>query len=208
MPAMTVYLAALVFGAILLAASAWKGGSASAGDADADHDTHTPNDTHEATLLDGPLALVLSVRFWTFGLAFFGLTGLALEGFALVPSTVVPFVAAAVGAGCGLGAAQLLRALARGTTGALPDAESHVGREGRVLLPIARGQRGKVRIRTAAGEADFVAELDASQSRPLRTGERIWIVAMRGSTALVATPPHDLAQLADVAAPIAEIRDR
>jgi membrane protein implicated in regulation of membrane protease activity len=177
---MSIYLATLVFGAILLGASFWQG---DAHDADGHQQEHAPA---------GPLAVLFSLRFWTFGAAFFGLTGLVLEGTGLLGGLLAGAVAGVVGLSSGLVSTVVLRALSAETTGALPHAESHVGREGRLLLPLAPGQRGKVRVRTPTGEADFVAELPASVDATLPSGERVWIVEMRGATAVVDVPPADL----------------
>ena len=202
---MAIYLAALVFGAVLLGASLVHGGSKldAAGHADTHGNTEPEAENaagHDHDTGGGPLALVLSALFWTFGSAFFGLTGLALESLSLVTAAAVPFVAAGVGVAAGLTATRVLRQLARGTTGALGDARSHVGRTGRLLLPVAPGQRGKIRVRTATGDADFVAELAPGPAHVhLPAGTRAIVTEMRGATALVAPLPPDLAALTQAA---------
>lgn len=185
---MTVYIAALVFGAILLGASVVHlGGNAADHDA-AGHDHGAEHDHGPA----GPLAVLFSLRFWAFGTAFFGLTGLALEGLGVLVGLAGAVVAGAVGLTSAVASTAVLRALAAETTGALPDAASHVGREGRLLLPLAPGLRAKARVRTPTGEVDFVAELPAEATVALPAGARVWIIEMQGTTAIVAVPPSDL----------------
>jgi hypothetical protein len=61
-----------------------------------------------------------------------------------------------------------------------------------LLLPLAPGLRAKARVRTPTGEVDFVAELPAEATVALPAGARVWIIEMRGTTAIVAVPPSDL----------------
>ena len=78
--AMTIYLTALAFGGILLVASLMGGHDHAdhhAGDHDPDHaDDHDAGSVARAALV----LPFLSLRFWVFGLAFFGLTGAILHG--------------------------------------------------------------------------------------------------------------------------------
>jgi len=192
MPAMAIYLAALVFGVVLLGASLWHGGGGDhAGGDHAGGDGHDQDGHHEHGSA-GSLAVLFSLRFWTFGAAFFGLTGLALEGLGLVGGLLAAAAAGGVGLVSGFVSTAVLRALSAKTTGALPDAASHIGREGRLLLPLAPGLRSKIRVRTPTGDADFVAELPAEATTVLPAGERIWIIEMTGATAIVDVPPTDL----------------
>jgi membrane protein implicated in regulation of membrane protease activity len=186
--AMAVYLAALAFGGILLVASLVGGH---------DHADHHAGDDldqvhghgHEA----GPAAhaaLVLpflSLRFWIFGLAFFGLTGVVLLGLRLTSPLVAASLATAVGLGFGYAAAWLFQTLARETVGQMASDGGHVGREGKLLLPVARGQRGMVRVTVAGVTTDLLAESD--DERPMPADTSVLIVAMRETVAIVERSP-------------------
>src|SRR5690606_15637009 len=106
-----LYLFGLIVGGVLLGSSLLLGGD----DGDADGDAHAEAGDHGGhghggdLQLDGAASDFLlwrfrSLRFWTFFLAFFGLTGLALEGFGLLESSWLT-LAASLGMGifAGLG---------------------------------------------------------------------------------------------------------
>jgi len=64
-----------------------------------------------------------------------------------------------------------------------------VGRSGRLLLPVARRQRGKVRIAfPGSGDVDLIAESDDDAS--LDTGTEVLIVEVRGNVAVVERAPE------------------
>ena len=92
-----------------------------------------------------------------------------------------------MGLGFGYGAARLFQALAREAVGQLAPDGGHVGREGKLLLPVARGQRGKVRVSASGVAVDMLAESD--DERPLPAGTTVLIVAMRGIVAVVERSP-------------------
>jgi hypothetical protein len=84
----------------------------------------------------------------------------------------------------------VLSGLSRDSVGLLGDASSHLGREGRVLLPLGRGQRGKIRLQIGGTNTDLVAETDSEGT--LAPGETALIVGMRGNVALVERNPATL----------------
>jgi hypothetical protein len=185
--AMAVYLAALAFGGILLVASLVGGHDHAdhhAGDHGRGHATG-----HEASVATH-VALVLpflSLRFWIFGLAFFGLTGAVLLGLRLTSPLAAAALATALGLGFGYTAAWLFQTLARQTVGQLPPEGGQVGREGKLLLPVARGQRGMVRVIAGGAVTDLPAESD--DERPMPVGTTVLIVAMRQTVAVVERSP-------------------
>jgi membrane protein implicated in regulation of membrane protease activity len=189
--AMTVYLAALAFGGILLVASLVGGHDHAdhhAGGHDQDHgDAHAHD--HDAGLAAHATLVLpfLSLRFWIFGLAFFGLTGALLHGLGLTSPLVAAVIATVLGIGFGYGAARLFQTLARETVGQVAPDGGHVGREGKLLLPVARGQRGKVRVSTGGVAVDLLAESD--DERELPAGTTVLVVALRGTVAVVERSP-------------------
>jgi hypothetical protein len=99
-----LYIFSLVLSAILLVASLLVGDISSdiAADHEADPDSAPPGEIGQ---LDGvepsPRRFVLgtlkSLRFWTFFVAFFGMTGLVLDGLDVMTPTVALVVAITVG---------------------------------------------------------------------------------------------------------------
>jgi hypothetical protein len=185
-----VYLASAAFGAVLIAASVVTGhghsdaggGDAGGGGGDAaggDGDGAGSDSSH------GPFA-VLGLRFFTFGTAFFGITGIVLTALGAAAVPVVAAVSAVAGVGAGYGASRIVGGLMRRPVGALGPASSQVGRQGRLLLPVAAGQRGKVRLQLPSGSVDLVAE---AFSDPLPAGAPVVVVELRGTVAAVEALP-------------------
>jgi len=185
---MALYLGCLAFGGLFLGASLFGGHDAHGGGGhDAGHDGDHGGDTHDAAPQHGAWLPFLSVRFWTFALAFFGLSGAALTAAGAVAAAVVPAVAGAVGVGAGYGASRLLGGLARRPVGLLGAGASHIGREGVLLLPVGPGRRGKIRLTIGGASTDFVAETDENEALP--AGATAIVVGLRDSVALVERPP-------------------
>lgn len=181
----SIYLGGLLFGGILIVASIALGhGDGDHGSGGGDHAGEQMHDGHPAPKMWVPL---LNLRFWSFALAFFGVTGLVFTWIGGLPAALVPAVAAAVGVGAGVAASKILRALTKTTVGTLPEAGALVGREGKLLLPVARGQRGKLRLQGGAGATDLIAETDAEEALP--AGTTVLIVGLRGTVALVERVP-------------------
>jgi membrane protein implicated in regulation of membrane protease activity len=194
---MALYLGCLAFGGLFLGASLLgghdgHGGHDGGGHDGGGHDGDHAGATHDAPAQHGPWLPFLSVRFWTFALAFFGLTGAALTAAGAAVAAVVPAVAGAVGVGAGYGASRLLGGLARRPVGLLAAGASHVGREGVLLLPVGPGQRGKIRLTIGGVSTDFVAETEAQDTLP--AGATVIVVGLRDNVALIERnllPPLD-----------------
>jgi membrane protein implicated in regulation of membrane protease activity len=92
-----------------------------------------------------------------------------------------------MGLGMGYGAAQVFQTLTRQTVGQIAADGGHVGREGKLLLPTARGQRGKLRVVVNGVATDLLAETDEEQLIP--AGTPVLIVGMRGTVALIERSP-------------------
>jgi membrane protein implicated in regulation of membrane protease activity len=182
---LAVYVGSLLFGGLLIAASFFGAGH----DTDGHGQTgHPGGDGHDQSQASAWLSL-FGLRFWSFGTAFFGLTGMVLHlagGQAL--AVAAPFVSAGVGVSAGLGASTAFRALARDTIGQVRGASALVGREGRLLLPVSRAQRGKVRMPVpGGGHLDLLAESD--DDGVLEAGVEVLIVEVRGNVAVIARAP-------------------
>ena len=194
----TIYVFSLGLGGALLLMSLFMGGDHD-GDADADMDAdadveadggadqgqqavHHGGDTHGS--LGGLFTIFLSLRFWTFFLAFFGLTGLVIDGLDLVDGSWVPFgTAAAVGLATGYVAVAVIRGLSRGESGKVGSTTDYVGATARVLIPVSREELGKVRLQVRGTTVDLLAR--TNDDVPLAAGARAMILQIDDTTAVV-----------------------
>ena len=95
----------------------------------------------------GPLSLLFSTPFWSFGLTGFGLSGLLMQ--LLVRNSagwVSQLIALTVGGGMGLAATQLLRVIGRREADSLVRSDDLIGLEGVVTLAMDAEQRGFVEL--------------------------------------------------------------
>lgn len=129
----------------------------------------------------GSLATIfLSLRFWTFALAAFGMTGLLLTLLAANPVLVLS-LSVLTGGGVGAGVTTLLRAVSRDTVSSALDARSLRGRDAEVVLSIGPDKLGKVRL-VHNGQ---IIELPGTtrEGRLLERGERVLVVDVSAGTA-------------------------
>jgi membrane protein implicated in regulation of membrane protease activity len=189
------YLAALIVGAgTIVLQLVLSGDGGAEAHADVDGDAHFDADTDAATGHDaghadsGVLPIFLSVRFWTFGLLAFGLVGTLLHFFHLASAALVPLIAVGMGLGSGFSASWVFRALGRAELSSGVSGGDAVGQVGRVLLPVMRGGRGKVRVEIRGQILDFLATTDDEH---IAAGDRVLIEELRGDTAHVSPAPPD-----------------
>jgi hypothetical protein len=196
MPAMgVIYLASLVIGlGILLVQIAFGGRE---GGHDLGHaGGHVPVLGHGHDLAksghagdDGPLAVVLSFRFWIFALLGFGLSGSLLHYLDLAGTTVTAIVAGAAGIGSGTFASLVVRAVTRGAASSSVNLSEAVGREARVLVACAKGHNGQVRIELRGQSVDLLASTD---DESIARGEPVLIEEVRDGVAVVSKRPREL----------------
>ncbi|MCC6899913.1 MAG: NfeD family protein [Polyangiaceae bacterium] len=199
-----LYLAALIigFGTIALQLAmggdshgdAEVGGDADAhldaeadGDADHGHADHGHGDHGHGD--GGFLPIFLSLRFWTFTFLAFGLSGSLVHYLDLAGSMVTLAMAVGLGLGAGVLASLTFRALSRSEANSGATASDAIGQVGRVLLPLGKGARGKVRIELKGQTVDYVATTDDEQ---LEAGQMVMIEEMRDTTAHVSRAPAEL----------------
>ena len=95
----------------------------------------------------GPLSLLFSTPFWSFGLTGFGLSGLLMQ--LLVRNSAGWFsqlIALTMGGGMGLAATRLLRVIGRREADSLVRSDDLIGLEGVVTLAMDAEQRGFVEL--------------------------------------------------------------
>lgn len=191
----TLYVAFLVFGGLLLGASVFLGGDDAAGELD----TGTSMELGEASvdtadaveLQDGQLDLqgadsllwpLRTMRFWTFFAAFCGLTGITLELLGLT-TQIAAGVAIVLGVGVGGFASWTLRKLGQVSSGQASDGHDYIGKAAQVLVPVRPGQAGKIRVQVRGQTLDMLAIGDEASS--LAPNDRVMIVEMEGTRARV-----------------------
>jgi hypothetical protein len=185
------YVFALVLGSILLGASFLMGGDHEAdahgdveGHADAGHDLDGHADgEHEAHGdLGGLFGVLASMRFWTFFAAFFGLTGVVLDGFNLAEELVALGLAIGVGFVTGFVAVTVIRRLAATDTGVAAGVGDYVGKTGELLIGVGPQRIGKIRIELKGTTVDVLVLTDDDA---IAKGEQALILEMRGDKAVV-----------------------
>ena len=193
---LATYVGALVVGGGLLVVSAVLGGK----DLDADHDVELDADADVDADLDADAdadadhdghvgvgdALwlpVLSIRFWTFFLAFFGLTGLSLEGLRVgglvgAPWGVVLALSIVAGFVSGWVVSRIVQQLkqAKVSSEVVPE-HDYAGKAAEVLLDVAPGDPGLVRLDVKGVSVDVTAVLASPEVGPLRRGSKVIVLA-------------------------------
>lgn len=189
---MNLYLFCFALGGVLLAASLMMGGDDGAGDADVDidGDVEADSDSHSGDHgdLGGFFAALISLRFWTFFLAFFGMTGTVFEWRELAGHwAVVLGIAFAVGALAGVVAVKAFKWLAAGEHGHVPGSDEYVGKSGRILIRVSSSEVGKIRLEMRGATEDLLATTD--ESATIEIGSQALVIEMRGTTAVVTSMP-------------------
>lgn len=183
-----VYAIALLFGGTLVLASVLLGHhdvDASSGAAALDHDVSVPTDDHPVDAHAGTLWLpFLSLRFWTFGAAFFGLTGVLFHSLALAGEGATLGLAIGAGLVCGLVAALVIRVLSRQEASSLPTELSFVGQPADVLLDVGPSLPGRVRLSVRGSSVDLPAVTEGPQT--FARGARALVVEVVDGRARVA----------------------
>lgn len=205
---LALYLLALGFGSTLILASLLLGGSdhgaegggdhgdADHGDVDhdahvdhagdADHDAHVD---HDAQVDHGPFDKelggqvwlpFLSLRFWTFGMAAFGLAG-ALLTLLSVPDVLTALTAVVGGLGIGTVAAFFFKALKKDSVSGDTQLDRFAGEEARVVVAVRPGQPGKIVVQTLAGRVEMMATTRDAQA--IDVGSAVIVAEVRGGVA-------------------------
>lgn len=178
-----IYATALAVGGTLLLASVLLGHHG----ADHPHDFHIGHGHDgDASPEVGLLASFLSLRFWTFAFAFFGLTGVIFER--VVPlqnGQAVLAIAAVTGVVVGFVAATIVNKLRAETVTSTPSEIGYVGLEGEVLLDVSPQEPGRIRISARGSLIDLPARTDGPS---FPKGARALVVDVADGVAKVATP--------------------
>jgi hypothetical protein len=189
--AISFYLGAFLFGAVLILTSLFFGGDEGDMDKDFDKDIDFDGDIDGDAdgSMDGPAWLpFLSLRFWTFALGTFGMTGSILsflEAEALSTALVSIFVGLFLGYFISLGFQKLKRSNVTVET----SSETLKNLEGSVLLPIKEDGKGKIRVKANNQIIDLIAI--TQDTRPITRGQKVIIVSVSNGVANVTTLPNN-----------------
>jgi membrane protein implicated in regulation of membrane protease activity len=202
-----VYLAALIFGAgtILLQLVLSGSGDADAADgseidttADADASSdgaesgadgeHAGHGGHGHAADGAILPLFLSLRFWVYLALTFGLVGTLLTYLDLAGRITTLFLSLGTGLLTGFAASFIFSALLRNDLSSGAGGNEALGQVGRVLIPCARGRRGKVRLELRGQTLDFLATTDEES---LEQGALVLVEEVRGDAVHVSRVPPD-----------------
>jgi membrane protein implicated in regulation of membrane protease activity len=197
-----LYLAALIFGLGTALVQLFLGGDSDAGadtdlHADVDHADLDHGDVGEGPDIEGDahghadigvLPIFLSLRFWVFGLAAFGLVGTPLHYLNLASAPVTLGAALVLGLSCGGFASWVFKALTRQHLTSGVTITDPVGQVGKVLIPVSKAARGKVRIQVKGQTLDLLARTDEAE---LAEGELVLVEEMRDGEAQVSRAPSD-----------------
>jgi membrane protein implicated in regulation of membrane protease activity len=166
-----LYVVSLIVGGGLLLLSLLVGGEA--GEVDG-VDSGGLEGTASGEGSPGSALPLASMFFWTFFLAFFGLTGVLLSTLARGAGTLLTvLLAVGMGTGAGLIAYQVLRRLGRAEVDSCVRPTDLVGRLGRVVVPVGREQPGKVRVELKGRTVELLAYGD--ETVPLAPSQRVYV---------------------------------
>lgn len=181
---LSIYLFCLAIGGIFVALSTFAGFDG----ADFDHDFDADMEFTDIQEGEGHSQIqkrrrrgfwipLFSLKFWTFGSCFFGLTGILL--FAIqpsMPSAIAIAISLAIGLFCGTAMASAMHALQRRKVDSMVRSSDLIGLSGTVEIPFDKNSKGKVRLNVKGSLVDFVAFTE--EAKDFARGEKAFIVGM------------------------------
>ena len=174
-----VYILSAIVGGILVAASAIMGGEHHAHFGDTSFDDIGGHDgVHSDLYLP-----FLSLRFWTYFAACFGITGLLLTNFTGAGAITVGLLSVATGFVAGMGTHLIMRSMRNREADSGIKEEHLVGKDGRVLVGVSPGSSGKIRLEVKGELVDLTAFTE--EQVPLNPGDRALVVSIEGGRANV-----------------------
>ena len=182
---LTDYIISAIVAGALIVVSALSGGHDGGGhDADVGHDFDAGHDvdTH-GEAFEGAWVPFLSIRFWTYFFAAFGLIGLLLTWLNAASQPLTIGLAVGGGLLTGLAVAAIMRWLKNTSTGSATIHEL-LGKEAKVLVGVKPSQLGKVRIETKGEMIDLIATSESGE--PIEAGENVVVVGVDGNQAKIA----------------------
>ena len=136
---------------------------------------------------------ILSFRFWTFGSAFFGLTGAVLTVLHLSVEPVTVGLSSAIGLAVGAAAAAIVRALQNPVGATKVTGRDFHGAVGELILPLKADGVSKVQALSAGAAKEFVAIADEGLAMP--RGTAVVILGIDADGRARVAPEEQLFQL-------------
>jgi membrane protein implicated in regulation of membrane protease activity len=128
----------------------------------------------------------LTIKFWTFGSCFFGLTGIVLSKFTPGMSEVaIASISVLIGSFCGTSMVWVLRNLRRHQADSLIRANDLIGLSGKVSIPFDSQSKGKVQLTVKGSNLDLVAFTD--EEKGFNKGDRVLVVGLKNNQLWVVT---------------------
>ena len=188
---LTAYVASLVIGAAFIGLSLLSGDVDMEGDLDVDGgldvdgDLDSPGpafqevDLGEPSMGDAAHGLdkarvrrfnpLISVRFWTFSLAGFGMTGVLFHQLDIAPEPLGGLLATGVGLVLGLSVALATRFLAEPVRGETMSLADYVGKGATLTHALVGGGVGRIRVRIRQSERTLLARTSTGAALPAAT---------------------------------------
>ena len=140
----------------------------------------------------GPLSILFSTPFWSFGLAGFGLSGVLLSVFIVesswLPISLMPLL---MGLAMGIGATKTLAILGRREADSLVRSDDIIGMVGRITLAVQAGQRGFVELSV---NGSLLRRTARCSSGPLEKHQTVVVVEINAEDASVFVEPINTAE--------------
>lgn len=186
---LSIYIVTAIVGGALVLISALMAGH---GDGHVEHDADISHgdasvDVHHGHDHDGEGAVwipFLSLRFWTYCLATFGIVGILLTKFAEWDNSMVLTTSILTGLFCGLAVSYFMRFARRWEASSSASVAELLGTTGKVLVAIRPPEIGKIRVDIKGETIDMLA-LSNDESTTLTMDEDVVIVSIENDRARV-----------------------
>jgi membrane protein implicated in regulation of membrane protease activity len=157
-------------------------------DADADGDADVSGD-HGAVDVVLTWFPILSLRFWTFFMAFFGLTGTTIELLDLSSSTVAAITSSVVGYLAGMSIVTVMRRLQKQVVDSNVRESDYIGATGVVMLPVSQNKTGKIRLHMKGRMVELMARTEEEGSFEIK--DEVMVYGLTEDGQAIITRPGD-----------------
>ena len=125
-----------------------------------------------------------SLKFWTFGSCFFGLTGILLSNISTnLSPTIIAIISIIVGILCGTIMAYILYTLKNRPANSLVRSDDLLGLSGIVEIPFDKNSKGKIQVNVKESMVAFTAF--SEENKDFTRGEKVFIVGVENNRAWV-----------------------
>lgn len=170
---LSIYYFCLILGGIFIALSALSGIDG----VDFDHYFDCDLEINQSRRLWLPF---FNLKFWTFGIGFFGLTGVLLSRIQppLLPTNIT-IISLVIGLFCGIAISLVMRSLSYRQVNSLVRSNDLVGIIGIVEIPFDQNSKGKVKLTVKSSQLYLMAY--TQESRLFAKGEEVLVVGMENN---------------------------